>query len=154
MPCHILQKAQEPLQAAAEAVGLRLRPLDKKAEKALAQAQQDDLTAQLADQSDPAAVLSLVVPLLVMQVRNYPVHASAACDCDAHCRPPPQRSSVLHTTARGLVNTMVETFCNAKKPNWRSFCHCQRGPCACCTEGQSPAGLVNNATITLVPQGA
>lgn len=70
MPCHILQKAQEPLQAAAEAVGLRLRPLDKKAEKALARAQQDDLTAQLADQSDPAAVLSLVVPLLVMQVRT------------------------------------------------------------------------------------
>lgn len=102
MPCHILQKAQEPLQAAAEAVGLRLRPLDKKAEKTLAQAQQDDLTAQLADQSDPAAVLSLVVPLLVMQVRNYPVHASAACDCDARCQPPPQRSSVLHTQPLAL----------------------------------------------------
>ena len=122
MPCHILQKAQEPLQAAAEAVGLRLRPLDKKAEKTLAQAQQDDLTAQLADQSDPAAVLSLVVPLLVMQVRNYPVHASAARDCDARCQPPPQRSSVLHTPAPGLVKRTVDAFCNAKKPNWRPFC--------------------------------
>ena len=64
------QTAQQLLQAAAEAVGLRLKPLDKKAEKALVQAQQDDLQSQLADQSDPAAVLSLVVPLLVMQVRE------------------------------------------------------------------------------------
>ena len=49
---------------------MHLKPLDKKAEKALVQAQQDDLQSQLADQSDPAAVLSLVVPLLVMQVRE------------------------------------------------------------------------------------
>ncbi|KAL3152351.1 hypothetical protein ABBQ32_001414 [Trebouxia sp. C0010 RCD-2024] len=64
------QSAQQATQAAAEAVGLRLKPLDKKAEKALVQAQQDDLQAQLADHTDPAAVLSLVVPLLVMQVRG------------------------------------------------------------------------------------
>ena len=88
MPCHILQTAQESLQAAAEAVGLRLKPLDKKAEKALAQAQQDDLKAQLADQTDPAAVLSLVVPLLVMQVRACAGHASAVSEFDAHCEPP------------------------------------------------------------------
>lgn len=65
-----MQSAQQALQAAAEAVGLRLKPLDRKAERALVQAQQDDLQAQLADQTDPAAVLSLVVPLLVMQVRE------------------------------------------------------------------------------------
>lgn len=64
------QSAQQALQAAAEAVGLRLKPLDRKAERALVQAQQDDLQAQLADQTDPAAVLSLVVPLLVMQVHG------------------------------------------------------------------------------------
>lgn len=92
MPCHILQNAQESLQAAAEAVGLRLKHLDKKAEKALAQSQQDDLKAQLANQTDPAAVLSLVVPLLVMQVRFCPAPTSAACSCNAHCEPLPRRS--------------------------------------------------------------
>ncbi len=47
---------------------MRLKPLDKKAERALVQVQLDDLTAQLADQTDPATALSLVVPVLVMQV--------------------------------------------------------------------------------------
>lgn len=92
MPCRILQNAQESLQAAAEAIGLRLKPLDKKAEKALAQSQQDDLKAQLANQTDPAAVLSLVVPLLVMQVRQCPDLATVAYSCDAHREPLPQRS--------------------------------------------------------------
>ena len=63
-----MQEAQKLVQAAAEALGLRLKALDKKAEKALVQAQQQDLRAQLADETDPAAALSLVVPLLVMQV--------------------------------------------------------------------------------------
>ena len=80
MPCYVVQNAQESLQAAAEAVGLRLKPLDKKAELALAQAQQDDLKAQLADETAPAAVLSLVVPLLVMQVKACPGHAHPVCD--------------------------------------------------------------------------
>lgn len=47
---------------------MRFKPLDKKAERALVQVQLDDLRAQLADQTDPAAALSLVVPVLVMQV--------------------------------------------------------------------------------------
>ncbi len=64
-----MQSAQQSIQSVAEAVGLRLKPLDKKAEKALVQAQQQDLKAQLAKQMDPAAALSLAVPLLVMQVR-------------------------------------------------------------------------------------
>lgn len=80
MPCYGVQNAQESLQAAAEAMGLRLKPLDKKAELASAKAQQDDLKAQLADETAPAAVLSLVVPLLVMQVRGGPGHAHPVCD--------------------------------------------------------------------------
>ena len=106
MPCHNLQNAQQAIQAAAEAVGLRLKPLDKKAEKALAQAQPEDLKAQLADETDPAAVLSLVVPLLVMQVRACPGHSAAVCDCDAHCEPPPETSSArrsLHHKAQPLA---------------------------------------------------
>lgn len=63
-----MQEAHKSLQSAAEALGLRLKPLDKKAEKALVQSQQEDLRAQLAGQADSAAALSLVVPLLVMQV--------------------------------------------------------------------------------------
>ena len=63
-----MQSAQQSIQGVAEAIGLRLKPLDKKAEKALVQAQQEDLKRQLAEEGDPAAALSLVVPLLVMQV--------------------------------------------------------------------------------------
>lgn len=70
--CACLQEAQALLQAAADGLGLRLKPLDKKAERALVQAQQEDLRAQLAEQADPAAALSLVVPLLVMQVSSGP----------------------------------------------------------------------------------
>lgn len=56
------------MQGTAEAVGLRLKNLDKKAEKAQTQSLREDLKTQLADQTDPAAALSLVVPLLVIQV--------------------------------------------------------------------------------------
>ncbi len=69
--CHIytaLQDAEKSILAAAESLGMRLKLLDRKAERALVQVQLDDLTAQLADQTDPAAALSLVVPVLVMQV--------------------------------------------------------------------------------------
>ena len=128
-PCHLLQTAQESLQSAAEAVGLRLKLLDKKAEKALAQAQQDDLKAQLADQTDPAAVLSLVVPLLVMQVRACPGHTSAVCDCDdtvSHLfEGALQRSP--HSTTPGRVKTILETFCWLIQVNWRLFCCSQEG---------------------------
>lgn len=63
-----LQDAEKSILAAAESLGIRLKPLDKKAERALVQVQLDDLRAQLADQADPATALSLVVPVLVMQV--------------------------------------------------------------------------------------
>jgi len=63
-----LQDAEKSILAAAESLGMRLKPLDKKAERALVQVQLDDLRAQLADQMDPAIALSLVVPVLVMQV--------------------------------------------------------------------------------------
>ncbi len=69
--CHMstaLQDAEKSILAAAESLGMRLKPLDKKAERALVQVQLDDLRAQLADQMDPAIALSLVVPVLVMQV--------------------------------------------------------------------------------------
>ena len=69
-----MQSAQQSIQSVIEAVGLRLKPLDKKAEKALVQAQQQDLKAQLAEQNDPAAALSLAVPLLVMQVSVIHAH--------------------------------------------------------------------------------
>ncbi|KAL0031439.1 hypothetical protein WJX77_000485 [Trebouxia sp. C0004] len=67
------QDAEKSILAAAESLGMRLKPLDKKAERALVQMQLDDLTAQLADQMDPATALSLVVPVLVMQVHGKAV---------------------------------------------------------------------------------
>lgn len=94
-----MQAAQQSIQAAAEAVGLRLKPLDKKAEKALVQAQQDDLKAQLADQTDPAAVLSLVVPLLVMQVEGLVVGVDAVFLLD--CR----LSQLLKQALHGILVT-------------------------------------------------
>lgn len=99
MPCCVMQNAQELLQAAAEAMGLRLKPLDKKAELALAQAQQDDLKAQLADETAPAAVLSLVVPLLVMQVRACHGHAHPVCDAQ----------TVIHIFT-GALRDMADTM--------------------------------------------
>lgn len=65
-----MQAAYKALQDTAESVGLRLKSTDKKAEKALTQSLREDLESQLADQADPAAALSLVVPLLVMQVTH------------------------------------------------------------------------------------
>lgn len=46
------------------------------------QAQQKDLRGQLADQTDPAAALSLVVPLLVMKV--WVVVSSKLLHCPVH----------------------------------------------------------------------
>lgn len=76
---HAVQDAAKTIQAAAENLGLRLKLLDKRAEKALVQAQQKDLQGQLADQTDPAAALSLVVPLLVMKVWVVMSHRLLHC---------------------------------------------------------------------------
>ncbi|KAA6426767.1 MAG: hypothetical protein FRX49_03092 [Trebouxia sp. A1-2] len=67
------QDAEKSIQAAAESLGMRLKPLDKKVERGLVQVQLDDLSRQLADQMDPATALSLVVPILVMQVHGKAV---------------------------------------------------------------------------------
>lgn len=53
---------------AAGAAGLRLRPLDKKGEKAALQALRQALQVQLSQTEDPATALALAVPLLFMQV--------------------------------------------------------------------------------------
>jgi hypothetical protein len=42
--------------------------MDRKAERAAVQAQRQALQQQLGQEQDPAAALSLAVPLLVMQV--------------------------------------------------------------------------------------
>ena len=56
-----LEAALEPL---ASACGLRLKPLDKKAERALLQAHRRALSAQFAAETEPPAALLLAVPLL------------------------------------------------------------------------------------------
>lgn len=56
------------MEEAASAAGVRLRSLDKKAEKAALQVQRQALQANLSQESDPAAALSLAVPLFIMQV--------------------------------------------------------------------------------------
>ncbi|BDA42327.1 E3 UFM1-protein ligase 1 homolog [Coccomyxa sp. Obi] len=61
------------VEEAASAAGVRLRPLDKKAEKAALQVQRQALQANLSQESDPAVALSLAVPLLVMQVHGCAV---------------------------------------------------------------------------------
>ena len=52
------------LEAAAEAIGTRLRGWDKKAERALAHAHRKSLEASLAATTDPAAAVALAVPLV------------------------------------------------------------------------------------------
>ena len=56
-----LEAALEPL---ASACGLRLKPLDKKSERALLQAHRRALAAQFAAETEPPAALLLAVPLL------------------------------------------------------------------------------------------
>ena len=67
------------LEEAAEAAGIRLKPLDKKAEKAALASQRAALRGQLQCEQDPATALSLVVPLLVIQV-NWASAAAAAAN--------------------------------------------------------------------------
>ena len=63
-----LQDLVKAVEEAASAAGVRLRPLDKKAEKAAVQVQRQALQDTLNHETDPATALSLAVPLLVMQV--------------------------------------------------------------------------------------
>ncbi|KAI8468856.1 MAG: hypothetical protein J3K34DRAFT_294179 [Monoraphidium minutum] len=58
------QEVADALEAAAAECGLRLRRLDKKAEKAALAAAKGRLVALLADEPDPAAALALALPLL------------------------------------------------------------------------------------------
>ena len=67
------------LDEAAEAAGLRLKPLDRKAEKAALASQRAALKTQLQGEQDPAAALSLAVPLLVMQVTQGHVLLAPPC---------------------------------------------------------------------------
>jgi len=57
------------LEEAAGEAGVRLKRLDRKDEKAALQAEQQALDKQLQTEHDPAAELSLAVPLLVQRVR-------------------------------------------------------------------------------------
>ena len=66
------------LEEAAEASGLRIRRLDKKSERTVLQAHRTTLEGRLALESDPAAALSLVIPLLVAQVL---LSAKWICSC-------------------------------------------------------------------------
>lgn len=129
-PLLSLQSAQQATQAAAEAVGLRLKPLDKKAEKALVQAQQDDLQAQLADHTDPAAVLSLVVPLLVMQVSGCN-HCCALSVLQTILQPVPLAETGVAWQAYHLSCTNILTL----------TLRGHMGPTACCRAlGQCESG--------------
>lgn len=58
------------LEEAACEAGVRLKRLDRKDEKAALQAEQQALDKQLQTEQDPAAELSLAVPLLVQRVRS------------------------------------------------------------------------------------
>lgn len=62
------QAAQAALEALADAAGTRLRKPDRKAGRAAVASHTQALGAELARESDPAAALSLAVPLLVAQV--------------------------------------------------------------------------------------
>ncbi len=55
------------LQEAAGVSGLQLRKLDKRAEKALLQEQKASLAERLRNEDEPAAALSLAVPLIFAQ---------------------------------------------------------------------------------------
>ncbi len=63
------QAAWESLTSAAEAIGMQLRKLDKKAEKAMVQETRAGLKTKLEEEEEPPEVLSLAVPLIVSQVQ-------------------------------------------------------------------------------------
>ena len=62
------QELLHALEGAAGAVGVRLKPPDKRAERAALQALRSALQARLEAEADPATALSLAVPLLALQV--------------------------------------------------------------------------------------
>lgn len=63
------------LQEVAEECGLRLKKLDKKAEKALLSTYRKELTSEIERESDPVALLPKVVALLFTQVFNKALQA-------------------------------------------------------------------------------
>ena len=74
-----MQDALSAVEALAEASGSRLRKLDRKAERALVSLQAQALRSQLARENDPAAALSLIIPMLIAQVDGpFWPHALAA----------------------------------------------------------------------------
>ena len=60
------------LEEAAGEAGVRLKRLEKKSEKAALLSEQQALEKQLQAAEDPAAELSLAVPLIVQRVRHQP----------------------------------------------------------------------------------
>lgn len=70
--CHLLHTVQElqtAVQAAVEAAGLRVKRFDKKVERQMVHSHRKALQARLVQEEDPAAALSLAVPLLLAQVQ-------------------------------------------------------------------------------------
>ncbi len=90
-----LTLCDEPVQAAALAAGLRLKRLDKKLERQLVHAHCKALAAQLEAADDPAAALSIAVPLLAAQVLISLGTRKAACL--AYCSVCMTRNACLST---------------------------------------------------------
>jgi hypothetical protein len=63
------------LEAVVKESGLRLKKLDKKAERALLFAYRKGLAAQVEDETDPVALLPKVVALLFVQVHSRALQA-------------------------------------------------------------------------------
>lgn len=69
-----LEKFHDALERCAEEIGIRLRKLDKKIEKALLFAHRKVLSAQLEETTDPVLALPLTVSILFIQVHRCTVH--------------------------------------------------------------------------------
>lgn len=67
---NLMQEAIAAIEAMAEQAGARLRKLERKAEKVLVSSHVQALRIQLVREPDPAAALSIAVPLLLAQVRH------------------------------------------------------------------------------------
>ena len=77
--CLHAQALMAALEEAADQAGARLKPLDRKGEKAALQAERQALEQQLAAGEDAATALSLAVPLLVQRVRTQAACAAWLC---------------------------------------------------------------------------
>ena len=73
------------LEEAADQAGARLKPLDKKGEKAALQAERQALEQQLRAGEDAAAGLSLAVSLLVQRVSAEAASAGSLCRTYTGC---------------------------------------------------------------------